>query len=624
MSTHNQFTLLTKRRFLPYFLTQALGAFNDNLYKNALLLMIAFGGLATNEDSALLTNLAAGLFILPFFLFSPIAGQIADKMEKSRLIRLVKWLEVVIMALAALCIISGFTWGLMALLFLMGVQSALFGPVKFAMLPQQLSKDELVGGNALVEMGTFLAILTGTICAGLLFDIENSSYWIASGVVLFALLGVVTSRFIPNAKANDPNLKINWNPLTELGHTLRQAKENRAVFLSIIAISWFWFIGASYLTQFPNFTKDNLGGSTQLVTLLLTLFSVGVALGSLICEKLSDHKIELGIVPIGSLGMSIFGIDLWFALDHVQIGAAMSAKDFISNSANWRLMWDIALVSAFGGLFVVPLQALIQQRSDEKNRAQIIAANNVLNAFFMVVSAAFGILCLSVLKLSIGDYFLVLALINILVALYVYSQVTEFALRFMVWILSHTLYRVSKKGLEHIPESGPAVLVCNHVSYMDALLIAGACPRPVRFVMDKQIAEMPVMKHFFRLAKTIPICPPKIDRQLFEQSFIRIKEELDAGEVVCIFPEGRLSKDGELATFKKGIERIIGESPVPVVPMALEGLWGSFFSHKDGRALTKRPKRFWSKVTLKVAPAVEASEVSAASLQEKVQALLQE
>ncbi|MFG1489326.1 MFS transporter, partial [Oceanospirillum sp. HFRX-1_2] len=208
MSTHNQFTLLTKRRFLPYFLTQALGAFNDNLYKNALLLMIAFGGLATNEDSALLTNLAAGLFILPFFLFSPIAGQIADKMEKSRLIRLVKWLEVVIMALAALCIISGFTWGLMALLFLMGVQSALFGPVKFAMLPQQLSKDELVGGNALVEMGTFLAILTGTICAGLLFDIENSSYWIASGVVLFALLGVVTSRFIPNAKANDPNLKI--------------------------------------------------------------------------------------------------------------------------------------------------------------------------------------------------------------------------------------------------------------------------------------------------------------------------------------------------------------------------------------------------------------------------------
>lgn len=624
MSTHNQFTLLTKRRFLPYFLTQALGAFNDNLYKNALLLMIAFGGLATNEDSALLTNLAAGLFILPFFLFSPIAGQIADKMEKSRLIRLVKWLEVVIMALAALCIISGFTWGLMALLFLMGVQSALFGPVKFAMLPQQLSKDELVGGNALVEMGTFLAILTGTICAGLLFDIENSSYWIASGVVLFALLGVVTSRFIPNAKANDPNLKINWNPLTELGHTLRQAKENRAVFLSIIAISWFWFIGASYLTQFPNFTKDNLGGSTQLVTLLLTLFSVGVALGSLICEKLSDHKIELGIVPIGSLGMSIFGIDLWFALDHVQIGAAMSAKDFISNSANWRLMWDIALVSAFGGLFVVPLQALIQQRSDEKNRAQIIAANNVLNALFMVVSAAFGILCLSVLKLSIGDYFLVLALINILVALYVYSQVTEFALRFMVWILSHTLYRVSKRGLEHIPESGPAVLVCNHVSYMDALLIAGACPRPVRFVMDKQIAEMPVMKHFFRLAKTIPICPPKIDRQLFEQSFIRIKEELDAGEVVCIFPEGRLSKDGELATFKKGIERIIGESPVPVVPMALEGLWGSFFSHKDGRALTKRPKRFWSKVTLKVAPAVEASEVSAASLQEKVQALLQE
>ena len=622
MSAHNQFTLLTKRRFLPYFLTQALGAFNDNLYKNALLLLIAFGGLAAEEDSALLTNLAAGLFILPFFIFSPIAGQIADKLEKSRLIRLVKWLEVGIMALAALCLINGFTWGLMGLLFLMGVQSALFGPVKFALLPQQLHKDELVGGNGLVEMGTFLAILAGTICAGLLFDVENSLYWIAGGVILFALLGVASSRYIPEAKANDPALKINWNPLTELGHTLRQARENRAVFLSIIAISWFWFIGASYLTQFPNFTKENLGGSTQLVTLLLTLFSVGVAFGSLICEKLSDHKVELGIVPIGSLGMSIFGIDLWFALDQIQISAAMSAKDFIAQPANWRLMWDIALVSAFGGLFVVPLQALIQQRSDEKNRAQIIAANNVLNALFMVMSAIFGILCLSVLKLSIGDYFLLLALINILVALYVYSQVTEFALRFMVWVLSHTLYRVSKNGLEHIPESGPAVLVCNHVSYMDALLIAGACPRPVRFVMDKQIAEMPVMKYFFRLAKTIPICSPRADRALFEQSFTRIKQELDAGEVVCIFPEGRLSKDGELAPFKKGIERIIAESPVPLVPMALDGLWGSFFSHKDGRALTKRPKRFWSKVKIHIAPAVDAPDVSAASLQEKVQALL--
>lgn len=624
MSEHSQFTLLSKRRFLPYFLTQALGAFNDNLYKNALLLMIAFGGIASNDDSALLTNLAAGIFILPFFLFSPVAGQIADKMEKSQLIRWTKALEVVIMSLAAVSILAGNVWGLMALLFLMGLQSAIFGPVKFALLPQHLKQEELVGGNALVEMGTFIAILAGTICAGLLFDFENSAQWISAGIVGFAILGLITSRFIPTAAANDPELNINWNPFTELVNTIRQARENRAVYLSIVAISWFWFIGASYLTQFPNFSKEYLGGSTQLVTVLLTLFSLGVAAGSLLCEKLSGHKVELGIVPIGSIGMSVFGIDLWFAIDQIQVVDGMTAMAFIENSANWRLMVDIALVSAFGGLFVVPLQALIQQRSDDKNRAQIIAANNVLNALFMVVSAGVGILLLAVLEMSIGDYFLVLAIMNLVVATYVYAQVPEFVLRFCIWILSHTMYRVNHKGLEHIPEEGPAVLVCNHVSYVDALLIAGTYQRPIRFVMDKNISQMKGLTTFFKLAKAIPICSPKADAEMYETAFKRIKEELDNGELVCIFPEGKLTKDGEVDEFKKGIERIIEETPVPVIPMALDGLWGSFFSHKDGHALTTKPKRFWSKVSLTATAAVEPENVKADDLRERVLELLNE
>ncbi len=624
MSEHSQFSLLSKRRFLPYFLTQALGAFNDNLYKNALLLMIAFGGIASNEDSALLTNLAAGIFILPFFLFSPVAGQIADKMEKSQLIRWTKALELVIMSLAAVSILAGNVWGLMALLFLMGLQSAIFGPVKFALLPQHLKQDELVGGNALVEMGTFIAILAGTISAGLLFDFENSAQWIAAGIVGFAILGLITSRFIPTATANDPELNINWNPFTELVNTIRQARENRAVYLSIVAISWFWFIGASYLTQFPNFSKEYLGGSTQLVTVLLTLFSLGVAAGSLLCERLSGHKVELGIVPIGSIGMSVFGIDLWFAIDQIHVVEGMTAMAFIGNAANWRLMLDIALVSAFGGLFVVPLQALIQQRSDDKNRAQIIAANNVLNALFMVVSAGVGILLLAVLDMSIGDYFLVLAIMNLVVAVYVYSQVPEFFLRFCIWILSHTMYRVSHKGLDNIPTDGPAVLVCNHVSYVDALLIAGTYQRPIRFVMDKNISQMKGLTTFFKLAKTIPICSPKADSQMYETAFNRIKEELDRGELVCIFPEGKLTKDGEVDEFKKGIERIIQETPVPVIPMALEGLWGSFFSHKDGHALTTKPRRFWSKVTLTATTAVEPESVQADDLRERVLQLLNE
>ncbi len=622
MSQQGQFSLLNKRRFLPYFVTQALGAFNDNLYKNALLLFITFGGISAQSDSALLTNLAAGLFILPFFLFSPIAGQIADKLEKSQLIRWVKGLEVIIMALAASAILFNNIWMMMTLLFLMGLQSAIFGPVKFALLPQQLKDEELVGGNALVEMGTFLAILTGTITAGIFFDFEQGKYWIAGAVIAFAVLGLLSSQFIPHAPANDPNLKINWNPFTELVNTIKQAREDRSVYLSIIAISWFWFIGASYLTQFPNFARDYLGGSTQVVTLLLTLFSLGVAIGSLLCEKLSGRKIELGIVPIGSLGMSIFGIDLYFSVNSIQVVNDMSAIAFIQQANNWRLMFDIAMVSAFGGLFVVPLQALIQHRSEEKNRAQIIAANNVLNAIFMVASAAIGILLLVVIELTIPEYFFVLALMNIVVAVYVYSRVPEFALRFYIWILSHTLYRVQDKGLENIPETGPAVLVCNHVSYVDALLIAGTYQRPIRFVMDRSIAEMKGLKTFFKIAKTIPICSPKADIEVYENAFKRIKEELDNGELICIFPEGKLTTDGEVDTFKAGIERILKESPVPVVPMALNGLWGSFFSHKNGHALTTRPKRFWSRVMLTAGKMQSAEKVSAQMLEQEVKGLL--
>lgn len=617
----SQFSLLKRRNFLPFFLTQALGAFNDNLFKNALLLFIAFGGLASADQTALYTNLAAGLFILPFFLFSPIGGQIADRQEKSKLIRQIKLFEVVIMGSAAAALFLDSTALLLGLLFMMGLQSALFGPVKFALLPQHLKNEDLVGGNALVETGTFLAILGGTILAGLLFDLEQAKPWIASGLVVLAVLGYFTSRFIPEGQANDPGLVINWNPVSEVKNTIQKARQTRSVFLSIIAISWFWFLGASYLTQFPNFARDYLGGNTQIVTLLLTLFSLGVGLGSLVCERLSGHKIELGIVPIGSLGMSIFGIDLFFAFQQIEVTTNMSAMEFMSTSENWRLMFDIAMISAFGGIYVVPLQTLVQHRSDDKSRAQIIAANNVLNALLMVVSAITSIVLLSVLKISLPDYFLILALANVVVAAYVYQQVPEFALRFCMWMLSHTMYRVTHKDLDKIPEEGGAVLVCNHVSYVDALILAGCHHRPIRFVMDKSIAEMPGLKGLFKIAKTIPICSPKRDAETYEKAFGRIKEELEAGHLVCIFPEGKLTKTGEIDEFKKGVERIIGETPVPVIPMALEGLWGSFFSHKDGHALTTRPRRFWSKVKVTAGDSVAPNEVTAAGLQVKVETL---
>lgn len=625
MSDHrSQFQLLKQRQFLPFFVTQALGAFNDNLFKNALLLFIAFGGLASADQTVLYTNLAAGLFILPFFLFSPIAGQIADQQEKSRLIRSIKLMEVAIMGIAALALFFNNTILLLGLLFMMGLQSALFGPVKFALLPQHLKNEDLVGGNALVETGTFLAILGGTILAGVLFDLEQAKPWIAFGLVLFAVMGYFSSRYIPEGKANDPGLVINWNPVSEIKNTIRHARETRSVYLSILAISWFWFLGASYLTQFPSFARDYLGGSTQVVTLLLTLFSLGVGVGSLVCERLSGHKIELGIVPIGSIGMSVFGIDLFFACQQLSVTTGMSAAAFASTPENWRLMFDIAMVSAFGGVYVVPLQTLVQHRSDGQVRAQIIAANNMLNALLMVISAAVSIILLSVINISLPQYFLVLALANIVVAAYVYQQVPEFFLRFCMWMLSHTMYRVSHQDLDKIPEEGAAVLVCNHVSYVDALILAGCHHRPTRFVMDKSIAEMKGLKSLFKMAKTIPICAPKRDIETYNKAFDKIKAELEAGNLVCIFPEGKLTKTGEIDEFKKGIERIIGDTPVPVIPLALEGLWGSFFSHSNGHALTTRPRRFWSKIKVIAGDPISPERVSASGLQTRVERLYEE
>ncbi|GAA3942589.1 MFS transporter [Litoribacillus peritrichatus] len=627
MSQHSQFELLKTKRFLPYFLTQALGAFNDNVYKNALLLFVAFGTFASMGDASeggldknLINNLAAGLFILPFFIFSPLAGQLADKYEKSQLIRKIKLFEIVVMGLACVAIWSESIWGMILLLFAMGTQSAFFGPVKFSILPQNLKREELVGGNALVEMGTFLAILLGTIFAGYLVSATDVKVTVPIAIVVFAMLGYLVCRSIPKAEAPSPKLKINWNPVTELSGVWKSTLANRPVYLSIMAISWFWFIGSSYLTQFSSFTKDVLNGNPEVSTLLLALFSIGIALGSLLCERLSGRKIELGIVPIGSLGMSVFGIDLFFAVPDAS-ATDIGAVDFIQNTENWRLMADLLLIAMFAGLFIVPLNALIQQRSNEEERAQVMAANNVFNALFMVVGAVFSIICLSVIELSIPEYFCVLAIMNLVVAGYIYSQLPEFVLRFCIWMLSHTMYRVKHQNLDNLPDEGAAVIVANHVSFVDALLIAGACRRPLRFVMDKPIYDSKGLNWFFRLAQTIPITSERRDPAAYQAAMDQVSEALSNGEVVCIFPEGRLTRDGEIDNFRRGIELILERNPVPVLPVALRGLWGSFFSHGNGKALASLPKRFWSKVDIFAGDLVGAERASAEYLESTIKGL---
>jgi len=620
----NQFALLRQRRFGPFFLTQFFGAFNDNVYKNALIILIAFQSAGQGlGDSNTLINLSAGLFILPFFLFSATAGQLADRYEKSRLIRWVKFMEIVVMSLAVAAFHLGEIPLLMGLLFLMGTQSTLFGPVKYGILPQHLREQELVGGNGLVEMGTFLAILLGTLAGGVLIAIPgDGAALVSTTVVVLACLGFLSSLGIPPAPAVAPELRINWNPLTETWRSIRFAHGNRTVFLSILGISWFWLVGATYLAQLPNFTKATLGGNEQVVTLLLTLFSVGIGVGSLLCERLSDRRVELGLVPFGSIGLTVFGIDLFLAVpEHPVTGAVLDAARFLHAAGSARVLFDVLMLGLFGGFYIVPLYALVQQRSAPSHRSRVIAANNILNALFMVVSALMAIVILGA-GVSIPQLFLVIAVMNAAVALYIYTLVPEFLMRFVVWMLIHSLYRIRKQGLENIPETGPVVLVCNHVSFVDALVIAGCIRRPVRFVMHYKFYELPVLNFIFRTAGAIPIATGRENPEMLVEAYERISRYLDDGEVVCIFPEGRLTPDGEIQPFHPGIDKIIRRNPVPVVPMALRGLWGSFFSRKGGAAMKgKLPRPLFYRIGLALGVPVPAAEVSAAGLRERVAAL---
>ena len=622
MRAPNQFDLLRQRRFAPFFWTQFAGAANDNVLKNALVIFVAFQAAATSSaDANTLVNLAGAIFILPFMLFSATAGQLADKYEKSRLIRLVKLFEIAIMVVAA----YGFWRRDLVVLFaaraLMGVHSTLFGPVKYAILPQHLKVEELIGGNGLVGMGTFIAILLGTIAGGLVVAIPSNGPLLAGVLgVLVAVAGYLASRRIPTTPAVDPTLAINWNPLTETLRNLRIARENRVVWLSMLGISWFWFYGATFLAQFPGFARDFLGGDERVVTFLLALFSVGIGAGALLCERLSGRKVEVGLVPFGSIGLTLFAIDLWFASHQLRADGLAGLGAFLAKPAHWRVTLDLVMIGMFGGFYIVPLYSMIQARSAPSHRSRIIAANNILNALFLIASALVAIGLLSA-GLSIVDLFLVTAVMNAAVALFIYLLVPEFLMRFLAWLLIHSVYRVDKVGLDNIPEEGPCVLVCNHVSYVDAVVIAACVPRPVRFVMDHRIFATPLLGFIFRTMRTIPIASAKEDATLKERAFAQVREALANGEVVGIFPEGRLTDSGELKPFRPGIERIVAETPVPVVPLALQGLWGSFFSRfSQGRAM-RNLRGIFSRIALVAGAPIAPERVGNDSLYATVLAL---
>ena len=624
MQKNSQFTLFSQRRFAPFFWTQFLGALNDNVFKTALLTILTYDALSWTEmDPGLLNNLIPGLFILPFFLFSATSGQLADKLEKGRVARFVKLLEIVIMGIAAYGWMTHHLWLLIAAVVGMGIHSTLFGPVKYAYLPQQLRREELVGGNGLIEMGTFVGILLGEILGAVLVVRKPWGLQLVAGVTIgIAVLGWLASLRIPLSPAPVPELRVNWNPFSETVRNLGFSRRNRPVFLSLLGNSWFWFYGAIMLAQFPVYAKNYLHGDHSVFVLLLAVFSVGIGVGSLLCERLSGHKVEIGLVPFGSIGLSVFGLDLYFASQaYVTPAAMLDLGGFLAHGGSWRILVDCLGIGLFGGLYIVPLFALIQTRCDPAHVSRTIAGMNIMNALFMVVSALVAMVMLKS-GMTIPQIFLATAIMNGVVAVYIFSLVPEFLIRFLAWLLIHTFYRVRIVNGQAIPDQGAAVLVCNHVSYVDAIAIMAASPRPVRFVMDYQIFRIPVMAWLFRNVRAIPIAPVKADPWLTEKAFVDIAQALHEGELVCIFPEGKLTRDGELNPFRGGVQKIIDRSPVPVVPLALRGLWGSLFSRDPSNPVTRTFRRgLFSRLELVAGEPIPAEQVSPELLQEKVREL---
>ncbi len=619
----SQFALLTQRRFGPFFWTQFLGAFNDNVFKTALLVVLTYDALSwTTLSPALMNSLIPGLFILPYVVFSATAGQIAEKVEKGRLARVVKVIEVAIMAVAALGWMTHTLWLLIAAVVGMGVHSTLFGPVKYAYLPQQLKPEELVGGNGMVEMGTFVGILLGQIGGAALVQVKPYGIALVAGASLvFAVLGLITSLRIPHSPAPAPDLKISRNPFAESIRNIAFSSKNRTVFLSMLGNSWFWFYGALVLSQFPLYAKDYLHGDYSVFVLLLTVFSVGVGVGSLLCEKLSGHKVEIGLVPFGSIGLSLFGVDLYFASLGYSNTTAVDMAGLLAQDGVARILFDIAMIGLFGGLFIVPLFALIQTRCDPAHLSRTIGGMNILNALFMVVATGAAIL-MHGLGFSIPEMFLATAILNALVALYIYSLVPEFLMRFLAWMLIHTIHRVKTVDVDRIPDEGPAVLVCNHVSYVDAIVIGAASPRPIRFVMDHRIFKLPLLGWIFRTARAIPIAPAKEDPWLMEKAYVDIAQALHEGDLVCIFPEGKLTATGEMNEFRGGVAKIVERSRVPVIPMALRGLWGSLLTRDPAnlfeRSFARGPR---SQLALAVGAPVAPDDATPEYLHQQVLAL---
>lgn len=600
------------RRFRGLFWAQTLGALNDNIFKNALVILVLYRGwsvLGVSPESFAI--LAGAIFILPFLLFSAPAGQLADRMDKADLVRRLKTLEVLVSLVAVVGLLGHRVELLLLALFGYATQAAFFGPVKYAVLPQLLEPDELLSGNALVETSTSMAILVGTMTGGILA--ARSPQEVAVVVLVLSILGRMAATPVPSAPAVEELPRRTF--LQAQAECLRLTWQSLPMLLTVLGISWFWMFGAAFTTLIPLYSKNLVGGSEHVTTYLLAAFSIGIGIGSQLCEKLSKGRLELGWVPIGSLGMTLFALD--FSFRQPPRAENLSGLEFLQQPGTLHLLFDLTGLAVSSGLFIVPLYTFLQKRSDPASRSRLIAGNNIWNAVFIVVASS--LLATGIERgVSLSQLFFGLSLANLLVSIAAYRKLPEFTLRLVVVLICKICYKLRVRGAHRIPAEGACLLVANHVTLVDWLFLASGTDRPARFVMLHTYYNMPVMHYLFRDGGAIPIGSARTHPELVQCAFERIHQALANGEMVILFPEGKLTTDGQVDKFRKGVEHVLERDPVPVLPIALKGLWHTRFSMSPDRRWHFRPP-----VEMVVGDLLDPAGLSAARLREIILELLE-
>lgn len=590
------------KRFWPLFWTQFTGALNDNFFKNALVILITYQSVQiAGLSPLLLVPLCGGIFVFPFFLFSATAGQLADKYQKATLIKWIKFFEIIIMGVASLGLALGNYSLLLLVLFLMGMQSSFFGPIKYSIIPSLVKRDHLVLGNAYVSGGTFIAILLGTILGGSFVEFSHYVLALSLGLLGFAAIGFIFSLSIVDVEIPScDNLKVDYTFFRPTWEILKLTMRDKIVFRTVLGVSWYWFLGSAILSILPVIVKNLLLGGTEVATLFLAIFTVGMGLGSYFTEKISRTKVEIGLVPISAIGMSIALIAIYYGLsDLVFVNSSdilLGIREFFVHPRNNMISLSLLAVAIFGGGYIVPQMSYMQVVAKPSELSQTIAGNNIWNALLMVSAA--GMVMVLNKTIGIPGTILVLACANIIVAFLLFFHYSEETWRIWMRLLSKILYRVEVVGAEFFPHEGPVILVCNHVSFVDWVLLMGALDRPIHFVIDYNYYYVPTGPFWFRQAGLVPIATRKESEEVLNKAFDTIYDDLDAGSVIGLFPEGWITRSGEMRKFQPGISKILKNRPVPVVMAAIDGLWGSMFSFKGGKVLLKKPSGFRRVITV--------------------------